>query len=135
MDLAPAMLESLRPIAQGAPDRLSRDQAWRRHAAAADVILQSFDAVERGCWEYFDEEASAKATFDDWCRPVLDNAIPRQGPSGVATYRDAGPRYLLFTLVYLLAYGSPSDLGVRNACDIRAEDLWKKGTFRACWAR
>lgn len=130
LDLAPAMLESLRPIVQGAPERLSRDEAWGRHCAAAEVILQFFDAVERGCWEYFDEETSAKATFDDWCRPVLDHAVPRQGPSGVATYRDAGARYLMFTLVYLLAYGSPSDLEIRDACDIATGDLWKRGTFR-----
>jgi hypothetical protein len=130
MDLAPSMLDQLRPIVQGAPDRLTRDEAWRRHSAAANVILQFFDVIERGCWEYFDEEASAKATFDDWCRPVLDHEVPRQMPSGIPTYREAGPRYLLFTVVYFLAYGSPSDLDVRSACNILQSDLWKKRTFK-----
>jgi hypothetical protein len=130
LDVAPTMLDQLRPLVQGAPERLSRDEAWRRHAAAANILLQFFDVVERGCWEYFDEQATAKAMFDDWCRPVLDHVVPRQAPSGVPTYRDAGPRYLCFTLVYLLAYGSPSDLEVRRACNLRQEDLWKKSTFR-----
>jgi hypothetical protein len=130
MDVAPMMLDQLRPLVTPAPERLSRDEAWQRHATAANVVLQFFDVVERGCWEYFDEEASAKAMFDDWCRPVLERAVPRQAPSGVPTYREAGPRYLAFTLVYLLAYGSPSDLEVRRACNILPQDLWKKRTFR-----
>jgi hypothetical protein len=31
---------------------------------------------------------------------------------------------------YFLAYGSPSDLEVRSACNILQSDLWKKRTFR-----
>ncbi len=93
----PQLLDQLRPIVQTAPERVTRTEAWQRHATAADVLLGVMDVVERGCWEYFDEEATAKAMFDDWCRPVLDAAVPRQEPSGIPTYRDAGPRYVLFT--------------------------------------
>jgi len=68
--------------------------------------------------------------FDDWTRPVLEREIPRQTASGVPGYRDAGPRYLTFTMVYLLARDSPSDLAVRRACSILVGDLWRKSTFR-----
>lgn len=130
LDLSPALLDQLRPIVQGAPEQVTRDEAWRRHAAAADVLAQYFENVERGCWEYFDEEASAMAMFDDWCRPVLDKAVPRQEPSGIPDYRNPGPRYVLFTMVYLLARGSPSDLEVRRACEIEEANLWTRRTFR-----
>jgi hypothetical protein len=130
LDVAPGLLDGLRPIVQEAPDRVTRDEAWQRHAAAAELLLQYGYVLERGCWEYFDDEAHAKAMFDDWCRPVLDRVAPRTAPSGSPGYREAGPRYLLFTVVYLLARDSPSDLAVRDACDIPEPALWKKATFR-----
>jgi hypothetical protein len=130
LDVGPQLLDSLRPIVQNAPEQVTRDEAWRRHSAAADVLLRYIDAIERGCWEYFDEENSAMAMFDDWCRPVLDKAVPRQEPSGVPGYRDSGPRYLMFTMVYLLARDSPSDLEVRRVCNIPEDQLWSKQTFR-----
>jgi hypothetical protein len=130
LDVAPRLLDQLRPLVQGAPEHVTRDEAWQRHAAAAEVLLQYGAVIERGCWEYFDDEKHAMAMFDDWCRPVLDRVVPRQGPSGSPGYRDAGPRYLLFTVVYLLARDSPSDLVVRDACDILPEALWKRATFR-----
>ena len=131
LDVGPQLLDSLRPIVQSAPERVSRDEAWRRHSAAADVLLRFMDVIERGCWEYFDDEKLAMAMFDEWTGPVLNREIPRQEPSGVpGGYRDGGARYATFTLVYLLARDSPSDLEVRRACDIPPEDLWRKTTFR-----
>jgi hypothetical protein len=130
LDVAPALLEELRPLVQLAPEQATRDEAWQRHAAAANVLLRAIDILERGCWEYFDDEAHAKAMFDDWCRPVLEREVPRQGPSGMPGYREAGPRYLLFTFVYLLAHDSPTDLAVRDACDVPDDALWRRDTFR-----
>jgi hypothetical protein len=129
LDVAPQLLDVLRPIVAGAPERLSRDEAWGRHAAAAKILLGYGEMIERGCWEYFDEESTAMAMFDDWCRPVVDAVLPRTSPSG-GGYRDAGPRYLLFTVVYLLARDSPSDVQVRQACNIPEPQLWTKETFR-----
>jgi hypothetical protein len=130
LDIAPALLDQLRPIVQSAPELLTRDEAWGRHAAAANVLMQSFDNVERGCWEYFDDESRAMSIFDDWCRPVIDRVVPRPGPSGIPDYRSPGPRYALFTMVYLLARDSPSDLQVRRTCAIDERALWEKKTFR-----
>jgi hypothetical protein len=130
LDLMPQLLDQLRPIVQTAPERVTRAEAWQRHSTAADLLLGAMDVAERGCWEYFDEEKTAMQMFDDWCRPVLDGAVPRQEPSGIPTYRDAGPRYVLFTVVYLLARDSPSDLEVRRACNVVQSELWKKHTFR-----
>ena len=130
LDTGPRLLDELRPIVQGAPEHVTRDEAWRRHSAAADVLLQYIEVIERGCWEYFDDEARAKWMFDDWTRPVIDRQIPRQGPSGAPGYRDAAPRYLTFTMVYLLARDSPSDLELRRTCQIPDEELWRKSTFR-----
>jgi hypothetical protein len=130
LDLAPGLLDQLRPIVQSAPENVTRDEAWRRHAGAADVLSQYEETIERGCWEYFDDEKTAMAMFDDWCRPLLEEDLPRHEPSGVPGYRDGGPRYLLFTVVYLLARDSPSDLEVRRACDVVESELWARHTFR-----
>jgi hypothetical protein len=131
-DATPRMLDELRTILKEAPVNPTRQEAWDRHSTAADTLLRYFDAVERGCWEYFDDEQTAMAMYDEWCQPIIDEAVPRQGPSGgIGSYReDAGPRYLAFTLVYLLAYGSPSDLMVRASCEIPQADLWKRFVFR-----
>ncbi|HEY3819484.1 MAG TPA: hypothetical protein VGL81_20080 [Polyangiaceae bacterium] len=129
-DTGPQLLDALRPLVQSAPEHVSRDEAWQRHAAAANMLLQHIDVVERGCWEYFDDEARAKWMFDDWTRPVLERKIPRQQPSGAPGYRDAGARYLTFTMVYLLARDAPSDLELRRVCQIPEDQLWRKQTFR-----
>ena len=114
-DVGPQLLDALRPLVQTAPENVTRDEAWRRHVEAANLLLQHVDVIERGCWEYFDDEARAKWMFDDWTRPVLERDIPRQEASGEPGYRDSGPRYLTFTMVYLLARDSPSDLGAAAA--------------------
>ncbi len=127
------IFDELLPIVRTLPERLTRAEAWNRHADAAGAILRHFGAVERGCWEYFDDEMTAKAMFDEWCEPVMERQIPRQGPSGGGgSYREeAGPRYLTFTLAYFLAWGSPSDLEVRSTCDVPPEDLWRRSTFKS----
>jgi hypothetical protein len=129
MDLAPTLLDELRAIVQSAPERMTRSDAWGRHAAAAAAVLRWLGAVERGCWEYFDDENTAMAMFEDWCRPIVECEVPRQAPSGLPGYRDAAPRYLAFTMVYLLARDSPSDLSVRGQCSMREADLWLRRTF------
>lgn len=129
LDLGP-LLGQLRLLLQRAPERASRDEAWQRHAGAASVVLESLHRVERGCWEYFDDDGVARSMFDDWCRPLVERDIPRREPS-TAHYRvAAGPRYLALTFVYLLAAGSPSDLEIRRTCDVPQSDLWRRPTFR-----
>jgi hypothetical protein len=130
LDVAPMLLDELRPIVQTAPELMTRDEAWGRHAAAAQTILRYFQVVERGCWEYFDDEARAMSMFEDWCRPVVGRAVPRVSPPVAGAYRDAAPRYFTLTMVYLLARDSPSDLGLRASCNVRAAELWLRNTFR-----
>jgi len=125
------LLGALRAIAGEAPAEVSRGEAWFRHRSAATILTTHFDVLERGCWDYFDDEARARATFDDWCAPILKKEVPRATPSGLPDgYRETGPRYLTFTFVYLLAYGSPSDLAMREACAIPEPSLWTRRTFR-----
>jgi hypothetical protein len=130
IDRGPALLEELRPIVQGSPPVMTRSEAWGRHAAAAEAVLRSMHAVERGCWEYFDDEARAMSMFNDWCRPVVDRVLPREEPTMGDGYRDGVKRYLTFTMVYLLARDSPSDVLVRRSCRIATPDLWRRATFR-----
>jgi hypothetical protein len=130
LDLGP-LLERLRPLLQNAPEHVSRDEAWWRHSAAAEIVLGSMHQVERGCWEYFDDDSTAKTMFEDWCRPLVERDLPRREPS-TANYRvAAGPRYLALTFVYLLAAGSPSDLALRKTCNVSESNLWRRETFRS----
>jgi hypothetical protein len=125
------LLAELRALVAGAPAHASRAEAWERHRSAATVLLQAFDFTERGCWDYFDDEQRANATFDDWCAPILKREVPRTAPSGFPDgYREAGPRYLTFTFVYLLARDSPSDVEVRRRCAIPDGELWTEQSFR-----
>jgi hypothetical protein len=125
-----SLFDQLAPLLRNAPERLSRQAAWQRHGRAATIVLGALDKVERGCWEYFDDERTAMSMFEDWCRPLVERDLPRREPSGAITYRDTAPRYLALTFVYLLAYGSPSDLQLRRTCSVRNADLWGRPTFR-----
>src|SRR5690606_33662057 len=50
-------------------------------------------------------------------------------PSGHDPYRGE-PRYLTFTMAFLILKDSPCDLALRSLCDIPEAALWQKATFK-----
>lgn len=103
-------------------------QKWQFTRAVVAELANGLPLVEMGCWDYFEDDAKAKASFDQWVRGMTTEEGARTEPSGSDPYRGQA-RYLTFTMAYLMVHESPCDLAVRALCEIPEPLLWKRETF------
>lgn len=102
----------------------SRAQRRYLYSRAVHCIGMNWRSIERGCWDYFDDNDKAVADFDMWLKGMTTEEGVRHQPS-----HDPPPRYLTFTMAFLLVSGSPTDLGVRARCNIPQNSLWRRDVF------
>jgi hypothetical protein len=120
---------SLAECVQKAPPAMSLHAKWQQYSRAASLLFDNAALFERGCWDYFDDDARALKDFEMWTNGMVTKEGARSGPSGSPDPYRGEPRYLTFTMALLLVQDSPSDRMLRQVCNIRESDLWKRGTF------
>lgn len=120
---------ALRHLVQTHPKDATLQQKWQFYRAVTAELLNGFPLFEMGCWDYFEDDAKAKASFDQWCRGMTTEEGARREPSGTDPYR-GDPRYLTFTMAFLMLKDSPCDAAMRRLCEVPEEALWQKATFR-----
>ena len=49
-----------------APPNAALQQKWLFYKHAVKELLVAMPLFTRGCWDYFDDDATAKASFDQW---------------------------------------------------------------------
>jgi hypothetical protein len=105
---------------------MSAGQKWQQYHHATQLLLRNIEAAELGCWDYFEDEERARNDFDMWTKGMTtaEGARPesRQLVPGE-------PRYLTFTMAFLIVKGSPSDLALRRTCNIKETHLWRRDVF------
>ncbi|AKV03291.1 hypothetical protein AKJ09_09954 [Labilithrix luteola] len=111
------------------PANANLQQKWHFCRQAASELLVALPIVERGCWDYFDDDARARHDYAQWVRGMTTEEGARTTPSGDDPYR-GGPRYMTFTMAFLLVNGSHTDLALRRVCEIPEQRLWHRETFR-----
>ena len=119
----------LHRIITTSPTNATLQQKWFFYKQVVQELLVALPLFHRGCWDYFPEDAKAKASFDQWVGGMVTEEGARQQPSGADPYRGSA-RYLTFTMSFLLVNGSPTDLAVRRLCDIPEQQLWHRQTFQ-----
>jgi hypothetical protein len=119
----------LRGLVTASPSGASLQQKWLFYKKAVSELLVAVPLFQRGCWDYFDNDARAKADYDQWVAGMVTEEGARPTPSGDDPYRGSA-RYLTFTMAFLLVNGSPTDLAVRRLCDIPEARLWHRQTFQ-----
>lgn len=120
--------EPLRRLITSHPANATLQQKWYFYRTAITTLQQNIGLFERGCWDYFDNDARAKADYDQWVGGMVSEEGARTQPSGDDAYR-TGPRYLTFTMAFLLVQSSPTDLALRRVCEIPEAELWHRSTF------
>lgn len=110
----------------------SQSPAHKQHLyhQTSRFLIDHFDRVQRGCWDYFDDSDRAESDFDMWCEGMTNAEGARTSPSNEPWMVPAHPLYLTFTMAFLIENGSPSDLTVRRTCDIPQARLWHRDSFR-----
>ncbi|MBK7585974.1 MAG: hypothetical protein IPI67_38035 [Myxococcales bacterium] len=102
----------------------SQIQKRQLYYQAAQQLGMHFANVERGCWDYFPDHDKAIADFEMWSQGMITEEGARQGPA-----YDGPPRYLTFTMAFLMVHGSPTDRAIAQRCNIPQENLWRRDVF------
>lgn len=106
--------------------RMSAGQKWQQYHQATQLLLRNIGAAELGCWDYFEDEERARNDFDMWTKGMTT----AEGARSESRLLVAGePRYLTFTMAFLIVKDSPSDLALRRTCNIKETHLWRRDVF------
>jgi hypothetical protein len=119
----------LRRLLLDAAPNASLQQKWLFYKEVVSELLVAMPLFQRGCWDYFDDDARAKADYDQWVAGMVTEEGARTEPSGDDPYRGSS-RYLTFTMAFLLVNGSPTDEALKRLCDIPQSRLWHRATFQ-----
>ena len=107
----------------------SLQQKWLFYRSVVSELLVATPLYHRGCWDYFNEDAKAKASYEQWVGGMVSEEGARLAPSPDDPYR--GPaHYLTFTMAFQIVAGSPTDDAVSELCAIPEERLWHRQTFQ-----
>lgn len=117
----------LHDLIRHAPVATTPGKKWGMLKHATELLLSAEDRFEKGCWDFFNEDAKARSDYDMWCNGMITEEGARKGPSGDPG--DGEQRYMTFTISLLLQDGTHSSRQLFQHCDIRQHHLWKRHTF------
>jgi len=129
MDPASPLLHALRQCIVEQPAEASFAVKWRAMRQASEILLAHLASAEKGCWDYFENDARAKSDFDMWVKGMTTAEGARSEPSGVPDPYRGEARYLTFTMAYLMVQNSAADLAIRALCNVPESHLWHRQTF------
>jgi hypothetical protein len=99
---------------------------WQSYRQLMQLLHSNIYFAEAGCWDYFDDPERAAKDFEMWRGGMTSAEGARPEPRG---FTPNEPRYLTFTMAFLLVKDSPSDLVLRGCCDVPEAALWQRATF------
>jgi hypothetical protein len=124
-----SLRSELRQIVVDHPAVTGPHAKWEMLQAATGLLLSGQQLFERGCWDFFDDDARAQRDYDMWTKGLTTEEGSRQGPSGgVDPYRSE-PRYMTFTISLLLQKDTLGERQVAALCNMPDPVLWRRSTF------
>ena len=118
--------EQLRDLVIRHPAASSPGKQWELLRRVAGLLIENEQLFEKGCWDFFDDDARALKDYDMWSKGMITEEGARKAPSG----KPAGePRYMTFTIALLLAAGAPCSRQMASLCNVPESDLWRRETF------
>ncbi|WP_437978433.1 hypothetical protein WMF11_18685 [Sorangium sp. So ce295] len=129
MDPGSTLQRALHDAVQVQFEKMSLQYKWYQYRRAQLALLSNLHALEKGCWDYFDDDSRALNDYGMWSRGMITEEGARKGPSGTPDPYRGQPRYLTFTMAFLLIQGSPTDRMLRTVCDIPKDRLWRRDVF------
>jgi hypothetical protein len=102
---------------------------WKMLQKAALLLVENESLFEKGCWDFFDDDARAKRDYDMWSNGMITEEGARKEASGRPGVHDDELRYMTFTISLLLKADTPSSEALMKTCQVPESELWRKGTF------
>ena len=119
--------EELRGLVVNHPAATSPGRKWGMLKRAVELLLSGEDRFEKGCWDFFEDDAKSLTDYEMWSQGMITEEGARREPSGPPGDGDA--RYMTFTISLLLQAGSDSAEALGRLCNVPQPDLWKRETF------
>jgi hypothetical protein len=129
LDRAPNLLPLLKSAITDQPNAVGLHQKWQLYKRASEALLGNLGLIERGCWDYFDNQQRAEKDFKMWLGGMTTEEGARKMPSGKPDPYRGEPRYLTFTMTFLMARPSPTDHAMSRLCNIPEQHLWRRDVF------
>ena len=129
LDRAPNLLPLLKSAITDQPNTVGLHQKWELYKRASEALLGNLGLIERGCWDYFDNHQRAEKDFKMWLGGMVTDETARTSPSGKPDPYRGEPRYLTFTMAFLLVQSSPTDRALAQLCNIPDAHLWNRDVF------
>ncbi len=121
---------TLRAHVKAQPSGLGYQDKWALYRAAREDLVANLPRCERGCWDYFDDDERAQSDYRMWVNGMLTDETARTSPSGTPDpYRGGDPRYMTFTMAFLIEQDTPTDQAMANLCNIPEQRLWERQSF------
>ena len=120
---------ALAELIAAAPERMGLHQKWAQYQRASQLVLENLHSVERGCWDYFNDDARARRDYAMWTQGMTTEEGVRTEPSGLAGPYRGEPRYLTLTMAMVVLQGSPTDRMLFQTCNVPEALLWRRETF------
>jgi hypothetical protein len=128
LDPAGRLRDNLHSLITSHPESSEPWQKAQLMRRVAELVEESQDLIEKGIWDFFDDDARARRTFEDYSEPLRNERGARKEPSG-SPERHGDPRYMTLTVAMLLVNGSPCERELSAMCDTPEEKLWRRETF------
>jgi hypothetical protein len=129
IDQAPNVLPALKSAITEPPSAVSLHGKWELYKQTTDTLAANLHALERGCWDYFDDHERAERHFKHWSSAMTTGEGARREPSGRAAPYRREMRYFTVTMAFLLVQGTPTDRAMSQLCDIPEANLWHRDVF------
>lgn len=118
----------LRDLVRSHPRSVGFSEKWELYRRVRELLAINLGIAVKGCWDFFDEDDKAQSDFKMWCDGLFTEEGARDTPSGTGDPH-TDPRYMTFTMAFLLQAGAPSVETLSDRCEIPEARLWKRETF------
>ncbi len=130
LKMDPGLHSALAGILRNAGAFMNAQHKWAFYRDLRGALLQGLHLAEAGCWDFFDESGKAKTDYDMWCNGMITMEGARSVPAGGTDAYRGDPRFMTFTVAWYLQYGSASERGLSQSCNVPKPNLWRRDTFR-----
>ena len=127
--LEPTLRARIHQLIRLTPGRTGPSMKFELYRALSAAWRESLHLVERGCWDFFDDDDRATRDFTMWSQGMATEEGVRTSPSGAFDPYRGEPRYMTFTTALLLQRGSYAERMLANTCKIPEPQLWQRPTF------
>ncbi len=131
MRLEPGSLlrTELRELVATHPAVTTPGQKWHLLRRICQLLLANEHLFVSGCWDFFDSNERAIKDYDMWSNGLITEEGSRTEPSGDPYTWGKEPRFMTFTISFLLVQGTQCERDLCKLCEIPQNQLWKKATF------